>query len=164
MMPAAVVALGFPEAAFSRPLDGFGFLVPSMEKRDILGVLWSSTLFADRAPDGQVLLRTIVGGAHRPELVDLDDEALVATVTAELSVAFGCDLSQASFQRIIRWPQGIPQYTLGHLDRVATARAALSEHRGLFLAGNGVSGVSLADCAAAAEALPEVVRAQLGDR
>jgi protoporphyrinogen/coproporphyrinogen III oxidase len=161
--PAAVVALGYPESALDHPLDGFGFLVPSLEKRDILGVLWSSTLFADRAPDGQILLRTIVGGARRPELVGLDDEALVATVAAELSVAFGCDLMTPSFERIGRWPQGIPQYTMGHLDRVTKARAALSEQSGLFIAGNGVSGVSLADCAAAAETLPDEIRNQLGD-
>jgi len=160
--PAAVVALGFPEDALSRPLDGFGFLVPSMEKRDILGVLWSSTLFAERAPDGQVLLRTIVGGAHRPELIELDDEALISTVSAELSAAFGCDLTQPSFQRIVRWPQGIPQYTMGHLDRVQRAKAALAEHRGLFVLGNGVAGVSLADCATAAETLPQEVYERMG--
>ena len=155
--PAAVVALGYPQGAINRPLDGFGFLVPSSEKRDVLGVLWSSTLFPNRAPDGQILLRCIVGGAHRPELVDLDDDALTKTVSAELSAAFGCDLNSPAFRRIVRWPKGIPQYTLGHQARIDEIKAALQTQRGLFLAGNGLVGISVADCIGYAETLPQKI-------
>jgi oxygen-dependent protoporphyrinogen oxidase len=155
--PAAVVALGYPQSAIKTPLDGFGFLVPSSEKRDVLGVLWSSTLFAQRAPEDKILLRCIVGGTHRPELVGLDDDALTSCVTAELTAAFGYDLSKPVFRRLIRWPKGIPQYTMGHRQRLDEIRGALRAHRGLFIAGNGLVGISVADCIGYAETLPEQI-------
>ncbi len=155
--PAAVVALGFPVGGLPRPLDGFGYLVPSGERRRVLGVLWSSTIFPGRAPAGHALIRTIVGGARHPELLDLDDEALIEVVVTELSVTMGGALPAPVFARVVRWPQGIPQYELGHLDRVAAAEAALRPTGGLHLAGNGLYGVSLADCVARADALPAIV-------
>ena len=131
-------------------------------ERRLLGVLWSSTLFAERAPNGQVLLRCILGGAYNPQLVDLDDDELLAVVTAELSHIFGCNLVKPAFHRIVRWPIGIPQYTIGHLERVRTARLAAAAQGGLFLAGNGLVGVSVAECIGHAETLPSMVNQRLG--
>ena len=157
--PAAVVAVGYRTADLPRPLDGFGFLVPSGEGRRVLGVVWSSSLFADRAPDGHALLRVIVGGARHPELLQLDDEALVAVVREELGITLG-RLPDPAFAQVVRWPRAIPQYTLGHLDRVRDAEGAVATLGGVHLAGNGLYGVSLADCVARADALPDLVLGQ----
>jgi protoporphyrinogen/coproporphyrinogen III oxidase len=155
--PAAVVALGFDPKKLPRPLDGFGFLVPSGERRRVLGVLWSSAIFPSRAPTGQALLRCIVGGSRQPELLDLDDDELVGVVTAELGITMGGAVPDPTFKRVVRWPAGIPQYELGHLDRVAAAQAAVAPLKGIHLAGNGLFGVSLADCVARGDALPALV-------
>ncbi len=154
--PAAVVVLGFPKAAMPRDLDGFGFLVPSREKRDVLGVVWCSVLFPGRAPDGHVLLRCIVGGARRPELVALGDDQLLGRVRADLEAAMG-RLPEAAFARVVRWPAAIPQYTLGHARRVRAARDALAPLAGLHLAGAGFYGVSVPECVDRADALPAEV-------
>ena len=130
--PAVVVAVGYPRAQVENHLKGFGFLVPSGEKRDVLGVLWSSSIFDQRAPDEHVLLRAIVGGVRRPDLVALDDEALASTVTTELGKILGGDLSSPTHRQIIRWPNGIPQYTMGHGERVASIRDAIRPHSGLW--------------------------------
>jgi oxygen-dependent protoporphyrinogen oxidase len=155
--PAAVVALGWPNDALPRPLDGFGFLVPAREGRRVLGSVWCSTVFPARAATGHALVRTIVGGARNPELVDLDDAALSALVRAELSVIFEGPLPEPEFLRIVRWPRAIPQYTLGHLERVAAVEGSIRELPGLFLAGNALYGVSVADCVARGAALPDLV-------
>ncbi|MCB9545832.1 MAG: protoporphyrinogen oxidase [Myxococcales bacterium] len=153
--PVAVVGLGYRADQLPRPLDGFGFLVPKKAGRQVLGVLWPSTIFPGRAPEGHVLLRVIIGGARDPALVGLDDAALLALALAEVGITLGGPVPAPVFHRIIRWDAGIPQYTLGHLERVRAAEAALPA--GLFLAGNGVHGVSVADCVARADALPGLV-------
>lgn len=156
--PAAVMAFGYPPGSLPRPLDGFGYLVPGREQRKVLGCVWCSSLFPGRATRGRVLMRAIVGGARHPELVDSPDEALTDTITAELSVLMGGPMPPPAFQRIVRWPQAIPQYTLGHLDRVAAVDAAVAPLPGIHLASNALYGVSLADCVARAEKLPALVR------
>lgn len=155
--PAAVVALGYRVVDIPRPLDGFGLLVPSREKRRVLGVLWSSTIYPGRAPGGFALLRCIVGGRHHPELLDLDDAALLDVVRADVAAFMGGGLPAPVYTRVVRWPAAIPQYELGHLDRKAAAEAAVTRLPGVVLGGNALYGVSLADCIARAEALPEVV-------
>jgi oxygen-dependent protoporphyrinogen oxidase len=157
--PAAVVVLGFPKAAMPRDLDGFGFLVPSRERRDVLGVVWCSMLFPGRAPDGHVLMRCIVGGARRPELVALPDGELLRRVRADLDAAMG-RLPEPAFTRVVRWPLAIPQYTLGHTRRVQAAREALLPLPGLHLAGAGFYGVSVPECVDRADALPTEVLAR----
>ena len=155
--PVGVVALGFREGTLPRALDGFGYLIPSSERRKILGVLWPSTIFSGRAPAGFELIRTMVGGAWNPEVLDLSDEALQRMVLSELGATLGGPMPDPVFSRIIRWPQGIPQYTIGHLDRVAAAEAAVAQLPNVHLVGNGLYGVSTSDCAARAEALPGLI-------
>lgn len=155
--PVGVVALGFREGTLPRALDGFGYLIPSSEQRKILGVLWPSTIFNGRAPAGFELIRTMVGGAWNPEALDQSDEDLKQMVLSELSATLGGPMPDPVFSRIIRWPQGIPQYTIGHLDRVAAAEAAVAQLPNVHLAGNGLYGVSTSDCAARAEELPGLV-------
>ena len=155
--PAAVVAFGYPPASLPRPLDGFGFLVPGQENRRVLGSVWCSALFPGRATKGRALIRNIIGGARHPELVELGDPELAEVVTTELSVLMGGRMPTAAFQRIVRWPEAIPQYTLGHLDRVAAIEAAVAPLPGLHLASNALYGVSLADCVGRAEKMPAMV-------
>ncbi len=126
-------------------VDGFGFLVPEVERRPILGTLWDSTVFPDRAPDGQVLLRTMVGGARHPDLAMADDAWLVSTVRAQLADLMGIRAEPTRVQ-VIRWQRGIPQYDVGHLDRMARIDAARTRLPGLFLCHNAYRGISLDDC------------------
>jgi oxygen-dependent protoporphyrinogen oxidase len=140
-----VVGLGYRAADVPHRLDGFGYLSRQRDRRDVLGVQWCSSIFPDRAPPGMVLLRALCGGWHRPEIVDWDDERLVAAVGAELSQTLGVHAPPALSQ-IVRWDKAIPQYHLGHLARVARIEAKTSRHPGLYLGGNAYHGVALNDC------------------
>ncbi len=141
----AVVALGFDRVDVARPLDGFGFLVPRGEGVRSLGVLWSSSVFPDQAPDGKVTLRVIAGGTLDPGFIALDDAETLAAVRRDLERTMGI-VAEPEAVRIVRWHRGIPQFTLGHVERVATARAALAGRwPQVALAGNYLSGVGLND-------------------
>ncbi len=140
-----VACLGFPEAQLPRPLDGFGYLIPRSEGLRTLGCVWDSIVFPGRAPKGHVLMRVMLGGASDPGAVTLDDEEVLAVVRKDLRTLLDIDAAP-SFVRLIRHRTGIPQYTVGHRDRVATAEARLARHPGLFLTGNAYRGVSINAC------------------
>lgn len=151
-MPTAgmvVVGLGYDSAALPRPLDGFGYLVPRREGMRTLGCLWDSSVYPGRAPDGHVLLRVMIGGATDPSAVALDDDALPRVVRAELRGVLGIEATP-TFVRIVRHRSGIPQYTVGHLTRLAHVESRLAAHRGIVLAGNAYRGVSINSCIAEA--------------
>jgi protoporphyrinogen/coproporphyrinogen III oxidase len=141
----AVVALGYRELDCPNRPDGFGYIAPQNTRRDVLGVQWCSSIFPDRAPPGCVLWRALVGGVHRAEQVDWDDDKLGRAVHAELKLAMGVK-GDPIFRRIVRWSAAIPQYVIGHAERVARIEALAAQHSGLFLAGNAYKGVALADC------------------
>jgi oxygen-dependent protoporphyrinogen oxidase len=141
----AVVALGYQAADVPHPLDGFGYLTPGRAGRDVLGVQWCSTIFPGRAPPGRVLLRAICGGWFRPEVVDWEEGRLVEAVRAELRLALGITEAPA-FHHIVRWDRAIPQYHLGHAERLRWIDERLARHPGLFLGGNSYRGVALNDC------------------
>lgn len=143
-VPVAVVCQAVPRAGWSPP-DGFGVLVPRAQDLDVLGTLFTSNLFPAHAPDDQFLLRSMVGGSIKPQLVGLDDDALVARVRAASERLLG-PLPQVSRSAVFRHPQGIPQYTLGHRGRVARVRAGEARLPGLFLTGNHLEGVAVKDC------------------
>jgi oxygen-dependent protoporphyrinogen oxidase len=143
--PVAVVGLGFEQDRLPRKLDGFGFLVPGEEPRKILGSLWTSCIFAHRAPPGSVLLRTLIGGARAPALAALPEEQLVQLARAELSIVLGIQAPPV-FVQVFKWPQAICQYTPGHRERLTTIEQRLAVLPGLFLAGNAYRGVALNDC------------------
>jgi len=145
--PVSVVVLGFPRAAVRHPLDGFGCLIPGVERRGILGTLFSSTLFPGRAPEGQVLLTSFVGGRRFPERAEEDDTALLARVTGELEALLGLAAgTPPTFSRIFRWPRAIAQYELGY-DHVLTAAAdAEAAFPGLHLAGHWRGGIAAPAC------------------
>ncbi len=143
--PVAVVHVGWPLGALPRPAEGFGFLVPPSEPTRVLGAIFASNVFPGRAPDGAALFSAMVGGTRHPDRAALPDDALVELVRTDLGVLLGVT-AEPSFARVIRHERAIPQYTLGHLARVAAVEAAEARHPGLFFAGNAYRGVSLPDC------------------
>jgi protoporphyrinogen/coproporphyrinogen III oxidase len=157
-----VVAVGFRQAELPpRPVDGFGYIAPQNTRRDLLGVQWCSSIFPDRAPPGTVLWRALCGGWNRGDMVDWSDERLVAAVRAELRLAMGVQASPI-FTQITRWPAAIPQYTIGHLERVKRIEARVAGLRGLFIGGNAYHGVAMNDCTEQAIVLAERVAGYVG--
>jgi oxygen-dependent protoporphyrinogen oxidase len=156
--PLAVVCLGYDaaEIARHRALDGFGFLVPRGQGVRILGALWESSIYSNRAPSGKALLRVMIGGACDPDAVAMDDGELLSAVRRDLSRTMGLP-SAPEFVRIIRHRRGIPQYVKGHLTRLRRIDTLLEAHPGLFLAGNSYRGVSLNACVSEAEEIAERV-------
>jgi oxygen-dependent protoporphyrinogen oxidase len=142
----AVVALGYRRADCPGSFDGFGYIAPQNTRRDVLGVQWCSSIFPGRAPPGHVLWRALGGGVHRAEMVDWDDDSLVRAVHAELRLATGVR-GEPVFARVVRWPAAIPQYVIGHRERVARVERLAARHPGLFLTGNAYHGVAMGDCA-----------------
>ena len=140
----AIVTVGVRRDRVSHPLDGFGAVVPAIERRKILAASFSSVKFPGRAPTGSVLLRAFVGGATQPELFDLDDAAIEAIVLDELARMIGLT-GTPELVRVARHPRAMPQYTLGHLDRVAKIRRRVAQHDRLILAGNAFDGVGIPD-------------------
>jgi oxygen-dependent protoporphyrinogen oxidase len=141
----AVVALGYREWHCPVRVDGFGYIAPQNTRRDVLGVQWCSSIFPDRAPHGYVLWRALCGGVHRAEQVEWDDDRLAKAVHEEIKRSMGVT-GEPVFRRIVRWPAAIPQYVIGHHDRVARIEALAARHQGLFLTGNAFHGVSMGDC------------------
>ena len=156
--PLAVVALGYGAAALpdGGALNGFGFLVPRSEPFRILGALWETSIYANRAPDGHVLLRVMVGGACDPDAVALADDQLVDLVRRDLRAIMQIDANPA-FVRIIRHRRGIPQYVTGHLARMAAIEGRLRNLPGLYVAGSSYRGVSVNACVKEAAATAAVV-------
>jgi len=143
--PIAVVMLGYSDKnAFGCPVSGFGFLVPRGEDEALLGTLYCHDIFPGQAPDGWLFLRAMVGGARSPDAVGLDDDGLLDRVRTSLARLFGTD-PEPDRVWIVRWEQGISQYTVGHLDRVVAAEAAAGD-AGIELAGSPYRGVSVNDC------------------
>ena len=142
--PVATVASAYRRGDIAHALDGFGCLVPRKEGRQVLGVLFSSSMFDGRAGPGTVLLTTFVGGQRQPQLPGLPEEQIAALVQAEHRTLLGTT-HPPLFQRVTRWPRAIPQYTLGHLGRVARAVAAQQVLPGLFFCANWLGGVSVGD-------------------
>lgn len=154
--PVASVALGFSREQVRNPLNGFGMLIPSKVGLVTLGALFSSTLFPGRAPDGEVLLTAFIGGARNRSVATLRQEELVAQVLSDLRPLLGID-GDAHFQHVSLWRRAIPQYELGHLERLARIDTALAGLPGLHLRANWRDGISVSDCAENARNLAETI-------
>lgn len=141
----ASVATVYRRADVAHALDGFGVLAPRVENRRILGTLFSSSMFDARAGENEVLLTTFVGGARNPDLPFLPEAELQTIVTGELADLLGAR-SPPRFCAISRWPRAIPQYTLGHLERIRRAETAQNALPGLFLCASYRGGVAVGDC------------------
>ena len=142
--PIAILCLGYEISTVRTPLDGFGFLVAPSEDMSILGCVWNSSLFPGRAPSGQALLTIFLGGARKPETARMPDADLVATAHAELQRVLGI-AGEPTVVAITRWERAIPQYNIGHRDRVRRIEELLGNLPGLRLIGNYLHGVSTGD-------------------
>lgn len=141
----SVVCFGYKKQKVGRVLDGFGFLVPSKERRAVLGTIVDSNVFSGRAPEDSILLRSMVGGARTPEFALLPDEQLIDRVRGDLKAILGL-AAEPDFVRIFRHERAIPQYVVGHAAKLAAIDQRLQRHPGLILTGNAFKGVSLNDC------------------
>jgi oxygen-dependent protoporphyrinogen oxidase len=141
----SVVCFGYKKEKVGHLLNGFGFLIPHKEGRRILGTLWDSSIFPNRAPEGHVLLRTMIGGAQSPELAMLDDNKLVNAVFDELNPILSMK-TEPDMVRIYRWDKAIPQYVYGHGEKLKSIDERLKSFPGLYLAGNSYRGVGMNDC------------------
>lgn len=142
--PALTVAIGYQTKPTNLPV-GFGFLVPRTEGRELLACTFVQAKFSHRAPEGSALLRCFLGGAHHPEVLGWSDSEIVAQVERELREILGIT-QQPIFHRIYRWPGAMPQYQVGHGERVRRIQQGIGRHPGIFLAGNAYQGVGIPDC------------------
>jgi oxygen-dependent protoporphyrinogen oxidase len=156
--PVASVALGFDRASIDHPLDGFGMLIPKRIGVETLGALFSSTLFPGRAPEGHALLTAFIGGARNPGIIEREEAALVARILEDLRPLLGIR-GDPVFSRMKCWEKGIPQYDIGHLDRMGHIDDTLERWPGLHLRANWRDGISVGDCVANARALAEHIGA-----
>jgi oxygen-dependent protoporphyrinogen oxidase len=152
----AIVSLAYHRDQIAHPIDGFGFVVPQIEHRRIIAGSFASQKFPGRAPDDSVLIRVFIGGALQPELLDLPDGELRRIAIDELQELLHTT-GQPIFTDIARWPRSMPQYHVGHLDRVARIEKLAAPYRGLALAGNAYHGVGIPQCIASGESAAERV-------
>ena len=141
----ATVTLAYRRVDITHPLDGFGFVVPRIEKRPVIAATFSSVKYPARAPEGMALLRVFVGGALDEGALAADDAALVATARGQLAELLGAR-GEPLFSRVSRYWKAMPQYEVGHITRVDAIEAATGRHPGLALAGGAYRGVGIADC------------------
>jgi len=151
--PMAVVHLAFKKSHFKTVPQGFGFLIPPITPKSLLGAIYTSSLFPNRCPEDEILLTCFAGGALNVEAFHWHDDDLISRLQNDLTQTVGLlSDAQPTFKTIIRWPNAIPQYTLGHFDRVATIQEYLLEHHPqICLAGNYLAGVSVNDCVKSGE-------------
>jgi oxygen-dependent protoporphyrinogen oxidase len=145
--PLAVLHLSWPEAALVRPLHGFGHLVCPSPERRILGAVWSSSLFPGRAPEGRALMTVFLGGAREPEILAQGDGQLAELAARDLE-AEGLVRGSPELVLATRWERAIPQYEIGHAERLASLEAAEARFPGLRFLGNYRGGISVADVVA----------------
>jgi protoporphyrinogen/coproporphyrinogen III oxidase len=159
--PVAVLALGFRREDVAHKLDGFGLLVPDVERRNLLGVIFSSTLFPGRAPAGHVLLTAFVGGVRKPDLANADLVTLTARVMDDLRLLLGVR-GEPTFRAFHLWPKAIPQYTLSYGRFKEIMDEAERRNPGLGLTGSYRDGVAVGDVISAADHTAERIAGQIG--
>ncbi len=143
--PISVICLGYEKKQVQNDLDGFGFLVPSKEGRRILGSIWTSSIFAERSPEGHVQFRTMIGGDGDHESMNLSDNDLLAATTKDLNEILGID-GPPQVVKIYRWAYGIPQFVVGHSQKLAAIESELDRLGNLYVTGNAYYGIGLNDC------------------
>ena len=158
--PVISVFLGVKREDVGRKLDGFGFLIPSKEKRKILGCLWNSCLFANRAPAGMAALNAFIGGARQPELTGLNDAQIIQTTLDELKSIMQFS-GKPVYLNITRWQKSIPQYEMGYQQKMDVLTQFEESNQGIVLAGNYRGGISVGDCVKNAHEIAEHVSSQI---
>ena len=140
----AVVTLAYRLEQVRRPLDGYGYVVPRAESSDVLACTWTSSKWENRAPEGFALLRVFAGRFGERDVTRMDKDDLIALARQEVRL-LGIE-AEPHLVRIHRWRYGMPQYVLGHPERVAGIETAVAAHPGLALAGAAYHGVGIPDC------------------
>jgi oxygen-dependent protoporphyrinogen oxidase len=158
--PVAVVSLAYRKKDVGHSLDGFGFLVPRSARLRVLGSVWNSSLFPGRAPDGHALLTSFVGGATDRAVAALEPQELVSLVHRETSPLLSVK-SEPIFSNATIWHRALPQYNLGHGDRLAAVAKVCLRFPGLWLAGNYLRGPAIGSCVEQAFAVAQEVRKNL---
>jgi protoporphyrinogen/coproporphyrinogen III oxidase len=147
----ATINLAYRRSDIPHPLAGFGFVVPRVEKRSLIACTFSSVKFSRRAPDGHVLLRAFVGGALQPEMFTLEEKEMLARVQSDLRDLLGI-MQPPLFSEIAKWSRSMPQYHVGHVEKVQRIRQRVGSFPGLTLTGNAFSGPGIPDCIRSGEA------------
>lgn len=150
----ATVNLAYHREDIPHPLDGFGFVVPFIEKRSLIACTFSSIKFPGRVPNGSVLLRAFVGGALQPDMFALDEVQMLQRVQADLLELLGIEKAPL-FSEVSRWPRSMPQYQIGHLDRVQRIDNYLAQLPTLKVAGNAYRGTGIPECIRSGEKVAE---------
>ncbi len=143
--PVATVFLGYRRQQVGHPLDGLGFLIPASEGRPLTGTLFCSTMFPGRAPEGHVALAAYIGGSRAPDLARAAPGDLVTLAREQFRDLLGAR-GEPVITGVRQWPRGLPQYRLGHLDRVAELLGIEQRLPGLFVTGNYLGGLAVASC------------------
>ena len=141
----ATVSLAYRGEDIMKPLNGFGFVIPRLEQRKIMASTWSSNKFFNRAPQNKFLIRCFVGGAGNEHLSLLSEPEIAAIVRDELRDIMGIK-AEPIFTRVYRWEKSMPQYIIGHSDRLKRINDRLISCPGLFLAGSAYRGIGISDC------------------
>ncbi len=139
----ATVSLAYRQSDLTRELDGYGYVIPRRAGRKALACTWTSTKFPHRAPDGYALIRVFVGRAGQD--IPWNENDLLALAKEELNLTLGIT-TEPLFHRVFMWDKAMPQYNLGHPELLKRIDAALENHPGLALAGNGYRGIGIPDC------------------
>jgi len=159
----ATVSLGYRRAdvAGQHDFNGFGFMIPKSEQRQILACTWSSTKFDHRAPGDDALVRLFIGGDGREHLVEQPDDELVAIARGELREIMNLT-AEPVVSKVFRWPKGNAQYDVGHLDRVSQIESQAQNLPGLYFTGSAFRGIGIPDCVKSALATVDQILAQYG--
>lgn len=157
----AVVSLGYRREQIGHSLDGFGFVVPLVEERLILSCSFSSVKYPGRAPEGHVLLRVFVGGACQAGLMRLPGPTLIELARREVGDLLRIE-GEPVLQRLVRHESALPQYHVGHPDRVRRIERAARRHPTLALAGSGLGGVGVPSCIQSGQRAAEQLAAAVG--
>ncbi|HEX7973321.1 MAG TPA: protoporphyrinogen oxidase, partial [Anaerolineales bacterium] len=158
----ATVSLAYRQVDLPCPLDGYGYIIPRREGRRALACTWTSTKFPHRAPEGFALLRVFVGRAGEEDSLPADEAGLLALAREELRLTLGFT-ARPVLEKVFYWERAMPQYNLGHPERLRRIDAALGELPGLALAGNGYRGIGIPDCIHSGEQAAEELIKYLAD-
>ena len=146
----AIVVLGVDSRQIPRAPHCFGFVVPEIENRNLVACSFASHKFSGRAPDGKVLVRCFIGGSLHGDRVAFEDRQLIAMARKDLADLIGLE-GDPEYQQVVRWQNCMPQYVVGHLERVAEVERGLAAHSSIELAGNSYHGVGIPVCVASGQ-------------
>jgi len=152
----ATISLAYKKDSISHPMNGFGFLVPRVENRRIMGASWVSRKFSYRTPDDSILIRCFIGGSRNEELVSLDDKDMLKMIKEELKDIMGIS-AEPILTRIYRWEKAMPQYTIGHDERVSRIEESILKYPDIFVTGSAYRGGGISECIKNAQLTAESV-------